>query len=70
MAKIVEKSEKKESKVLFIYIGNDTTTQDGLLLQKNYILEKESVEQIKDEEVLKNIISLQEFIEKKNKEVR
>lgn len=67
MAKVVEKAEKKE---LFIYLGNDVTTSEGLLLQKNYILEKTSVEKITDKEVRKKIISLSEYTKNKNKGVR
>ena len=67
MAKITEKAEKKE---LFIYLGNDITTSEGLLLQKNYILEKATVEKIIDKEVKENIISLSDFAKNKNKGVR
>ena len=67
MAKVIEKAEKKE---LFIYLGNDVTTSEGLLLQKNYILEKQVVEKINDKKVKEKIVSLTDYTKNKNKEVR
>ena len=65
MAKIPEKNNKKE---LFIYFGNNMTTSDGLILQKNYILEKSIVEKIKDKKARERIVCLSDYV--KNKEVR
>ena len=67
MAKIIEKAAEKE---LFIYLGNDVTTSEGFLLQKNYILEKSTVEKISDKEMKENIISLSDFAKNKNKGVK
>lgn len=67
MAKIVEKAEKKE---LFIYLGNDVTTSEGLLLQKNYILEKQIVEKINDKKVKEKMVSLTDYAKNKNKGVK
>lgn len=67
MAKVVEKAEKKE---LFIYLGNDVTTSEGLLLQKNYILEKQIVEKINDKKVKEKMVSLTDYARNKNKEVK
>lgn len=67
MAKITEKSAEKE---LFIYLGNDVTTSEGFLLQKNYILEKSTVEKISDKDVREKIVSLSEYTKNKNKEVK
>lgn len=67
MAKVIEKTGKKE---LFIYLGNDVTTSEGLLLQKNYILEKQIVEKINDKKVKEKIVSLTDYAKNKNKEVK
>lgn len=67
MAKITEKSAEKE---LFIYLGNDVTTSEGFLLQKNYILKKSTVEKISDKDVREKIVSLSEYAKNKNKEVK
>lgn len=67
MAKVIEKTGKKE---LFIYLGNDVATSEGLLLQKNYILEKQIVEKINDKKVKEKIVSLTDYAKNKNKEVK
>lgn len=67
MAKIIEKAAEKE---LFIYLGNDVTTSEGFLLQKNYILEKSTVEKISDKDIREKIVSLSEYAKNKNKGVK
>lgn len=70
MAKVNEKAEKITKKELFIYLGKNTTTSEGIPLQKNFILEKGIVEKISDKEIKEKIISLSEYAKNKNKEVR
>lgn len=70
MAKTVEKIDIKENKKLYIYLGDNTTTSEGIILQKNYVIEKEVVDQINDAEVKEKIISIEEFTKNKNKGVR
>lgn len=70
MAKNVEKIDIKENKKLYIYLGDNTTTPEGIILQKNYVIEKEVVDQISDIEVKEKIISIEEFTKNKNKGVR
>lgn len=70
MAKNVEKIDIKENKKLYIYLGDNTTTSEGIILQKNYVIEKEVVDQINDAEVKEKIISIEEFTKNKNKGVR
>ena len=70
MPKVAEKIGIKENKKLYIYLGENTTTSEGIILQKNYVMEKEVVDQINDVEVKEKIISIEEFIKNKNKGVR
>lgn len=70
MAKNVEKIDIKENKKLYIYLGDNTTTSEGIILQKNYVIEKEVVDQINDAEVKEKIRSIEEFTKNKNKGVR
>ena len=67
MAKLTEKTEKINKKELFIYLGNNITTSEGILLQKNYILEKDIVEKISDKGIKEKIISLSEYTKNKNR---
>lgn len=67
MAKLTEKTEKINKKELFIYLGENTTTFEGIPLQKNNILEKNIVEKISDKEIKEKIISLSQYAENKNK---
>lgn len=67
MAKLTEKIEKSDKKELYIYLGENTTTSDGMPLQKNYILEKSILEIIPDKNIKEKIISLSEYAKNKNK---
>ncbi len=67
MAKLIEKTEKINKKELFIYLGENMTTFEGIPLQKNNILEKNIVEKISDKEIKEKIISLSEYAKNKNK---
>ena len=70
MAKNSEKTDIKENKKLYIYLGDNTTTSKGIILQKNYVLEKEVVDQINDVEIKEKIMLIEEFSKNKNKGVR